>query len=633
MAYNRLNLSSGDIFKADHLKHIEDGIENFSKQLVSTKFDYNVISNYQVVDSNYLLKENGAYQTSSSDKVYVFTDFDVTDDLYVSGYAPNSTGKAAVVCYYDESNIFINSEYGSSFGSSASYNKIKLTIPSNAKTIKIGRYQNIETILYKYEEVETDIDLGMLYSSFMLTPTVEMGGLNGKGEISDYNHGRKYYRTPKFLEVKNKSISVVSSLDCQIQIMQYDSGFTYLKALAFVNVASETKVIFSLDDDCKFVRLLIRKDSSTPEFNLPSIKVSNVADKEYFNPRPSDDGYLRLVIPINVANPASVNDTTWNQQDTPNWLADYGLLALPETYSNIGKPTRLIIYCHGSGVYYTSNSTRFPSTDFRPEYWLAEGYAVMDMDGNPLDDTHAHIYTPTARQSYELAYKWVIENFNIATDGVFLGGRSLGGGMCFDIMQSHIPVIAACPVVPSCNTLFMWNIFSNTTRQYMARRMGFVGEEPTWTTSKPMTAEEYQYIKDNFDKMVQYSPFWRGIENLPDKEILFSVGLKAATVRDYPEEAELYNSLRFKVSAPVKIFDAYEDGQVPYERNALYMYRMLTNAGQICELRMFHTDAPTPHKFELGDSRAMIEVTTTYGKTMSAPLVYVEMLQFWRRYE
>ena len=114
---------------------------------------------------------------------------------------------------------------------------------------------------------------------------------------------------------------------------------------------------------------------------------------------------------------------------------------------------------------------------------------------------------------------------------------------------------------------------------------------------------------------------------------MFSVGLKAATVRDYPEEAELYNSLRYKASAPVKIFDAYEDGQVPYERNALYMYRMLTNAAQICELRMFHTDASTPHKFELNDSRAMITVTTSYGKTMSAPLVYVEMLQFWRRYE
>jgi hypothetical protein len=35
----------------------------------------------------------------------------------------------------------------------------------------------------------------------------------------------------------------------------------------------------------------------------------------------------------------------------------------------------------------------------------------------------------------------------------------------------------------------------------------------------------------------------------------------------------------------------------------------------------------------LQDSRHLTEVTTIYGETVQAPLVYVEMLQFWRRYE
>ena len=37
--------------------------------------------------------------------------------------------------------------------------------------------------------------------------------------------------------------------------------------------------------------------------------------------------------------------------------------------------------------------------------------------------------------------------------------------------------------------------------------------------------------------------------------------------------------------------------------------------------------------FGVQDSRHLTEVTTIYGETVQAPLVYVEMLQFWRRYE
>ena len=62
--------------------------------------------------------------------------------------------------------------------------------------------------------------------------------------------------------------------------------------------------------------------------------------------------------------------------------------------------------------------------------------------------------------------------------------------------------------------------------------------------------------------------------------------------------------------------------------------RMMENAGEICELRLYTTDETgDPHHLELLDSRTMIDVTTIYGETMKAPLPYVEMLQFWRRYE
>ena len=81
------------------------------------------------------------------------------------------------------------------------------------------------------------------------------------------------------------------------------------------------------------------------------------------------------------------------------------------------------------------------------------------------------------------------------------------------------------------------------------------------------------------------------------------------------------------------MISCYEDKTVPYRRNAEIMYNMIQNSGQICELSMYHTDAESPHKFELQDSQAYTSVTTQFGKTMQVPYVYIEMMQFWRRFE
>ena len=137
----------------------------------------------------------------------------------------------------------------------------------------------------------------------------------------------------------------------------------------------------------------------------------------------------------------------------------------------------------------------------------------------------------------------------------------------------------------------------------------------------------------HFAKFLDAKVEVKGIENLPDKDELFKHSQILSTSRANEAEAEMYSKLRFKVKAPVKIFASKEDSTVPYERNGVYMYNMIKNAAQPCELRVFSTDAGSAHHFEQQDSRAYTSVTTVYGKTMSAPLVYIEMMQFWRRYE
>ena len=467
-----------------------------------------------------------------------------------------------------------------------------------------------------------------------MSPYVEIGPINNAGGFGVYDWGLAYYRTPRFMSTVTSEVTLCVSSNCEAQIAQYDKNFAFLGLTSWTAIKADQDKKFTLKSNCRYIRLMFRKDSSICDFSKPHVIVKNVGPEDFYNIRPSDNGYQQLTIPVNVSGTNTSDDDSWELQDQGTYMKDYGLLVLPETYSNIGKPTRLIIYCHGAGINYPSTVTRFSSSSHvQPEYWLKEGYAVMDIEGNPFDNTNEHFYIPQARQAYEDAYNWVINAYNICQDGVFVGGRSMGGGMCFELLQSHIPVLAACPLAPCTNPLWLWSTTTAARKSFCAEKMGFKGPQPAWTSGKKLTDEEFQYLYDNFDYLIRSTPFWRGIENLPDKDVLFSVSHISPGVKYDEAEAALYSTLRYKAKAPVKIFCSYEDTVVPYRRNSELMYQMMKNAGQVCELRMFHTDAASAHNFEVQDSRYLTEVTTVYGETMQAPVVYIEMLQFWRRYE
>ena len=449
------------------------------------------------------------------------------------------------------------------------------------------------------------------------TPHVELGALSTLGVWARNFYGKQYYRTPRYMKVTESNVQVTVAESCDVRVCQYDEDFGFIKIIDFTSVNAGEARGFKLDAACEYIRLVFRKNSSLTEFELPQVHVQSVEQQEYYEPRPADEGYQKILAHVEVDGEI---------------LPDYGVVCLPETYSNVGEPTRLIVFCHGAAVNYPSSVSRFVDSDLNPEYWLKEGYAIMDVEGNPYDNTNEHFYIPAAKKSYEAAYNWVVNTYNIRKDGVYLGGRSMGGGMCFDILQSSIPVVAACPVVPACNTLWYWNYCSAERKEFCSKKGGFTGTPPAWTSNKKMTDEEYQYLYDNFDKMMECSPIWRGIVDLPGKDELFSVGRVSANTAYDKDEYEFYSNLSYWAKAPVKIFTCYEDTTVPYRRNAELMYNMMVNAGMDCELSLVHTDASTPHRYEQQDSNANITVTTRYGETLSAPWVYVDMLKFWRKY-
>lgn len=460
----------------------------------------------------------------------------------------------------------------------------------------------------------------------------------------------KVVSTMRFVKV-NGTFTATIPISGGIRVFKYADDFSYIDYTDYNAVANEAVEINP--SNASYVKLEIADNLSSPVGKLPLLRLSLTGyfkdNWDVFNidqnkvSQSTKYGRQNLIARVWVTDPHACDDDSNDMQDEGEWMTDYGCLQLPDTYRNVGEPTRLIIYCHGAAVNYneygagdTSGNPvvnpRFEPQDLEPLYWLAEGYAIMDVEGNPYDNSNEHIGMPQAMDCYVAAYKWVIEHYNIKRDGVLLGGRSMGGYNTFNLMRREcpIPVIAACPNVPSAEGFG----YGNAERKaFCATHMGFdIPDGYVFKDNSNMSAAEieaeYQLLYDNWDKWVKCVPLYNMCVDLPSKDVMIDMWREGT-------RTQTLSALHAVAKCPVKLFGCHEDTSCPPEITSALYYRMLTNAGQIAELRLFHTTAVGhEHHYDTQDPNLRTDVTTRYGETLEdIPVVYVEMLRFWRRYE
>ena len=171
----------------------------------------------------------------------------------------------------------------------------------------------------------------------------------------------------------------------------------------------------------------------------------------------------RFTIQVNcyLPNESAVTDKL---QDSEEIYEDCGCLLLPDSYTDTGAPTRLVISCHGAGGTVTTDDAQVMGQTLT-RYLLANGYAVMDVNGLPEAyaekkgiDLRNNVGTPIAVRSYVKAYHYCMDNFNLKRE-VFVHGGSMGGISSTNLVLSGcIPVIAHsafCPVLDTYNEIFL----------------------------------------------------------------------------------------------------------------------------------------------------------------------------------
>ena len=164
---------------------------------------------------------------------------------------------------------------------------------------------------------------------------------------------------------------------------------------------------------------------------------------------------IRFELPVTYQIPFT------NQTDT---FMDAGILMLPDSYSESGEPTRLVVNCHGAGGTVSTDDSQVEH-QVLSMYLLANGYAIMDTNGLPyrycseygVDDRN-NIGSPLAMDCYVNAYRYCMDHFNLKPE-VFVHGGSMGGISSTNLVLSgRIPVLAQtafCPVLDSYHHIYL----------------------------------------------------------------------------------------------------------------------------------------------------------------------------------
>lgn len=168
-----------------------------------------------------------------------------------------------------------------------------------------------------------------------------------------------------------------------------------------------------------------------------------------------------ILVNCNLSDENSVTDS---QQDFEQFYEDNGFIIFPDNYTECGEAIRLVINCHGAGGTVTTDDSQVEHQALT-QYLVANGYAVMDVNGLPLEyankngiDIRNNIGSPIAIRSYVKAYHYCMDRFNLKPQ-VFVHGGSMGGISSTNLVLSGmIPVIAHsafCPVLDTYNQIFL----------------------------------------------------------------------------------------------------------------------------------------------------------------------------------
>ena len=165
----------------------------------------------------------------------------------------------------------------------------------------------------------------------------------------------------------------------------------------------------------------------------------------YYSYKPYESGYIKFKVRVNqrIVTP---NDTANELIDTESISGVTCHLKLPTSYRPYGKPTKLLMVCHGAGRGVTiphpdDNETWEDNENYNAliDTFVNAGYAIFDCNGYKDDFWGCNFWgAHRGVEAWRKAYDYIVKNYNVE-DNVSIYGFSMGGLTALNLVINGFP--------------------------------------------------------------------------------------------------------------------------------------------------------------------------------------------------
>ena len=315
-----------------------------------------------------------------------------------------------------------------------------------------------------------------------------------------------------------------------------------------------------------------------------------------------------------------------NNVDPVTYYNDKCVLYLPSTYTVDGAPTKLILYCKPGAEEINSGSDLVLD---QCRYWLYLGYAILGVEGIPSDWCTAIkigkrvVGNYVAIESFQKAYHYVLDNYNIDKTGCYLYGRSQGGHTTQNLLDNtNINFLAVASLYPVCSMRYhQWDLTTKQTiggvslraaRCNVCRIYGF----PSFTTSEELEAMPYDATLVN-----GWDPWVRNVENP-------YMGFTQSNELWYLPNGTTLDDITMKkyCRAPLKVWVAQNDTTLSPDVTRVFV-KAIRNAGQEAEIRYLSSGGHS-----VKSAQTAIGSFVENGDTVALKPIDIEIARWFERF-
>lgn len=352
-------------------------------------------------------------------------------------------------------------------------------------------------------------------------------------------------------------------------------------------------------------------------------KIDAITNKEHFSLQAIKIQFdTQRLVPTNIIGDDAVDDVDIESH------TGYGLLGLAYDYRPYGKPSKLAIFFHGSGGYTNHNSTDFQS-DMEPyiDFMRMSGYTVLAPYAWDETTNYHAFASPYSIANFGRAVKYVIDNYNVESDGVYIWGRSAGGSAVLTFAYNSGIKVKAIALHHALIGAIKWEhaTSANSTPSGNDMVKKYIFDDDAnyeWTE---------EYLTANFYKLAPFENMFNGLID-PNVSITDKVNF---LLNDF--NVDTWKSYVRNLPFPCKIWAAADDSNVPYN-NLLIFHQQVINGGGNCEFRQLPSDYTDSEVIEANHHHVAdthgprSTVTTKLGYEVTISNAYIETVEWFDRF-